>query len=228
MERGIKPAANQNWLWVILLVILANLVQLPLLQLSRGSVGHRVLWGAIYLGGFAVAVAIAAWRYRSLWREAFHWQRLTRRDWRLMVGGYLLMLVTEQVLSLLNYYVSHQTSTANNQAISRLLGQSPWTMVLMSLTAICASPFLEEFTFRGLLMDGCFGPQAFWVPIVVSGIAFSLVHASTTLISALIYAVMGGVFAYVYRKTGKIQATIILHAFNNLIAMGMMWVTLLS
>ncbi|WP_304056403.1 CPBP family intramembrane glutamic endopeptidase [Levilactobacillus namurensis] len=225
MQNEKRPANARNWLWVILLVILANLVQLPLVQLSHGTTGHRLVWAVIYLGGFGIAVGLAAWRYRKLWRT-YHYRRLIRQDWKLMVGAYLAMLVAEEGLNYLNMVLAHQTTTANNRAIATLMGQSPWVMVLMATTAICASPFLEEFTFRGILMDGCLSGMGRWVPILGSAIAFSLVHLSTTWVSGLLYAVMGGTFAYVYQRTGKIQATIILHGFNNLLAMGLLVLTL--
>lgn len=214
-----------NWLWVILLVVIANLVQLPVAFLSRGSGGARIGWAVVYVLGFVVAVAIAAWRYRKVWPH-YQYRRLRGADWRLMIGAYVFIIVVEEVLNLLNFYVFHQTTTANNQAILDLVQRSPLTLVMMSLTAICASPFLEELTFRGLLMDGCLPEMGFWLPIVVSAVAFSLVHMSTTPASWLLYAMMGGSFAYVYRRTGKIQATIIMHAFNNLLAMGTLWLLL--
>ncbi|MCF7523852.1 CPBP family intramembrane metalloprotease [Levilactobacillus brevis] len=60
----------------------------------------------------------------------------------------------------------------------------------------------------------------------MSGIAFSIPHASSNPISWLLYAVMGGTLAYVYRRTGKLQSSILLHGFNNLVAVGLMLLTL--
>jgi len=143
-----------------------------------------------------------------------------------MVRGYVFVIVAQVLLGLLNNLFYHQTSTANNQAIASFMNQGPWTLVLLSLTAVLASPIIEEVTFRGLLVDGCFPANMFWIPIVVSGVAFSIVHMSSNPISWLIYAVMGGTFAYVYKRTGKLQSTIILHGFNNLIAVGAMLLSL--
>ncbi|GEO70292.1 CPBP family intramembrane glutamic endopeptidase [Levilactobacillus acidifarinae] len=219
MPQPQQRVSNQNWLWLIVLVILTGVIQRPLLHLTTTNVGQQVLWGGIYLLGFGGTVGLAAWVYHRI-RPG--WSRLTATDWGLMLKGYVFILVIEQLLTWLNRVGFHQVSTANNQAIADLLKQGVLVQILLSVTAICVSPFIEEFIFRGILMDGCLGGLSFWPPILISGVAFALVHANSTIASWLIYAVMGGTFAYIYRKTGKLQSTIILHGLNNLLAMGML------
>ncbi|MDT6980289.1 type II CAAX endopeptidase family protein [Levilactobacillus zymae] len=219
MPQPQQRVSNQNWLWLIGLVILTGVIQRPLLALTTPNGWQRVLWSGVYLLGFGVTVGLAAWVYQ---RISPRWQRLTRADWGMMVKGYVFILVVEQGLTWLNRVWFHQVSTANNQAIAALLKQGLLVQVLLSFTAICVSPFIEEFIFRGILIDGCLDGLSFWPPVVISGIAFALVHANSTVASWLIYAVMGGTFAYIYRKTGKLQSTIILHGLNNLLAMGIL------
>lgn len=222
--KTLKVGSFAVWLWVILLVIILNIVQIPLLFLSNGTVVARLLWSVVYLVGFVAVITLGLWIYQRV--HPVKWQRLSGRDWWLMVRAYLFVIVVEMVLGMLNNLVYHQTSTANNQAITSYLSQGTLTLVLLSLTAVLASPIIEEITFRGLLVDGCFPAKMFWLPIVFSGVAFSIVHMSSNPISWLIYAMMGGTFAYVYKRTHKLQSTIILHAFNNLIAVGAMLLTL--
>ncbi|TGD17478.1 CPBP family intramembrane glutamic endopeptidase [Levilactobacillus suantsaiihabitans] len=219
-----KLGSTAAWLWLILLVIILNLVQLPLLFLNHGAIGQRFVWSAIYVAGFAAVIALGLWIYRRV--HPVKWQRLTRQDWWLMVKAYGFVILVEMVLGMVNSLLYHQTSTANNQAISSFMNQGTLTMVMLSLTAVLASPVIEELTFRGVLIDGCFPANMFWLPIIVSGVAFSIVHMSTNPVSWLIYAMMGGTFAYVYKRTGKLQSTIFLHGFNNLIAVGLMLLTL--
>ncbi len=210
--------------WFLVMLILVTIVQIPLAFLSRGASWQRGLWAVGYVGGFLVAIAIGLWIYRRL--VPGRWQRLTGQDWRLMVIGYVFMVVVEMSLNIVNMLLFKETSTKNNDLIATVLGRSPLSLIMLSLTAVLASPILEELTFRGILVSGCFSEDRFWLPIVVSGIVFSLVHQSDNPISWLIYAIMGGTFAYVYRKTGKLQATIFMHGFNNLIAMLLMLTTI--
>ncbi|WP_125766192.1 type II CAAX endopeptidase family protein [Levilactobacillus mulengensis] len=223
-EKTLKVGSFTVWLWVILLVIILNIVQLPLVFLGNGTVAVRLLWSVVYLVGFAAVITLGLWVYHRV--HPVKYQRLVAKDWWLMVRGYVFVIVAQILLGLLNNLFYHQTSTANNQAIASFMNQGPWTLVLLSLTAVLASPVIEEVTFRGLLVDGCFPANMFWIPIVVSGVAFSIVHMSSNPISWLIYAVMGGTFAYVYKRTGKLQSPIILHGFNNLIAVGAMLLSL--
>lgn len=211
---------TQSFAWVLILLILTSVIQLPLTRITNQITGATLGWAGLYLVGFAVTVGLASWQYHRIHRG---YQRLTRHDWGLMVAGYLFVLVLEQLLTWINRVWFHQVSTANNKAIAQLLSRGWLVTVLLSVTAIGVSPFLEEYLFRGLLIDGCLRDLSFWPPILISGIFFALVHANSTLASWLIYAIMGGTFAYIYRRTGKLQSTIILHAFNNLLAMGIMW-----
>lgn len=220
VKKQLQVGSFAVWGWVILLVIILNIVQVPLIFLGNGSTGQRVLWAAVYLAGFGLAIALGLWVYHRV--HPVKWQRLVGRDWWLMIRAYVFVVVVEMLLSQLNNLIYHQTSTENNQVIASYMHQGTLTLVMLSLTAVCASPVIEELTFRGLLVSGCFPANMFWIPIVVSGVAFSIVHMSSNLISWLIYAIMGGTFAYVYKRTGKLQSTIYLHAFNNLIAVGLM------
>ena len=224
MQRKDQQSRYWNFGWVLIMIVVVSVVQIPLSFMVHGTALHRGLWAAGYLAGFAIAIALGCWLYVRV--HPVHWQRLTRRDWQLMIKGYAFMIGVEIVLSLVNAGLFGETSTKNNMVIANIMGTSTLTLVMLSLTAVLASPILEELTFRGILVGGCFPDKAFWLPVIVSGVVFSLVHQSNNPISWLIYAVMGGTFAYVYRRTDKLQATIIMHGFNNLIAVGAMLATL--
>ena len=74
-------------------------------------------------------------------------------------------------------------------------------------------PIFEEILFRKILIDRVikYGAK---VSIILAAIIFALVHGN---LNQFFYALlMGGFFAYVYIKTGKIIYTIILHIIVNL------------
>jgi len=219
-----QPVSYWNFGWVLIMIVVTSVVQIPLNFMAHGTALHRGLWAAGYLVGFAVAIALGAWIFQRV--HPVHWQRLTRQDWQLMVKGYVFIIAAEIVLNVVNNVFFGETSTKNNTLIADIMGHSSLTLVMLSLTAVLASPFLEELTFRGILVGGCFPAKMFWIPVITSGVIFSLVHQSDNIISWLIYALMGGTFAYIYRKTDKLQTTIILHGFNNLIAVAVMIATL--
>jgi membrane protease YdiL (CAAX protease family) len=74
-------------------------------------------------------------------------------------------------------------------------------------------PIFEEFVFRKLLIDRSikYGAR---VSIILSAVLFAFFHGN---LNQFFYAfLMGGFFAYVYIKTGKIIYPIILHIIVNL------------
>ncbi|KRN02132.1 metal-dependent membrane protease [Levilactobacillus senmaizukei DSM 21775 = NBRC 103853] len=219
-----KIGGFSGWGWVMILLVLLNFVQLPTMFLKQGSTWQLVGWCVLYIVGFVLTAFIGFWAWRHF--RPRPWQRLTGKDWWLMVRAYGFILLVEAVLGIVNSLLYHETSTANNQAISQIMGRSSLTMIMLSITVVLASPVVEELTFRGVLLDGCFSQKSFWLPVMISGAVFSIPHMSDNPVSWVIYAVMGGTFAYVYRKTDKLQSTIILHAFNNLIAVGLMLLSL--
>lgn len=81
-------------------------------------------------------------------------------------------------------------------------------LVLISIIA----PICEEILFRKFLIDKTikYGAK---VSIILSAVLFAFFHGN---LNQFFYAfLMGGFFAYVYIKTGRITYTIILHAIVN-------------
>lgn len=172
----------------------------------------------LYLGGFAVIIlALTYCMKRATHASFWHWPRL--REIQLILTVYIAAIVIELGLNLINRIAFHQAQTANNKSINILLSSDHWVFYLLMFSGIFLSPFAEELLFRGYLMNAFFKPDRFWLPIFVSAILFSLAHASTTIISYLIYMTLGFFLAYTYRRTKNLAASIGLHMINNLIAM---------
>lgn len=133
--------------------------------------------------------------------------------------GYLAILFSEGFLGNLNQLIYHQSETANNANLAMMLGHSQLITVVFTLSAVFLTPMAEELIFRGALTNMFFQPNSFWPKIILSGLIFSCGHLSTNPISFAIYMVMGMILALVYRKTGDIRNSILLHGLNNLVAM---------
>lgn len=145
-----------------------------------------------------------------------------RIDWKLILGGYLFILIGEFILGVLNILIYHQTETANNQNLMTILGHNPLVTVVFAISAVVLTPIAEELIFRGVLMNLFFKPNTFWPKVILSGIVFSAGHVSTNIISFLLYCMLGMTLAYVYRKSGDIRNSMLLHGLNNLVAMFLM------
>lgn len=81
-------------------------------------------------------------------------------------------------------------------------------IIIISIIA----PIVEEFIFRKLLIDRTIIYGEF-LSILLSALLFGLFHGN---LNQFFYAfLIGGFFAYIYIKTGKIIYTIILHMITN-------------
>lgn len=95
--------------------------------------------------------------------------------------------------------------------VSELINSSDILLNLLIISII--GPVFEEIFFRKLLIDRSikYGAK---VSIILSAVIFALFHGN---LNQFFYTLlMGGFFAYVYIKTGKIIYPIILHSIINL------------
>ena len=81
------------------------------------------------------------------------------------------------------------------------------------LTVGILAPIVEEMIFRKLLIDRVI-KYGEWTAILTSGLMFGLFHGNFQ--QCFFAALIGGLFAYVYIRTGKIWCTMLLHATLNL------------
>ena len=139
-----------------------------------------------------------------------------------VIWGYVAIYAGQIVLGTLNIMLYHQTQTANNNEVSKIMANNMMVMVVFGLSTVLLTPIAEELIFRGVLTNLFFKPSQFWPKLILSGFVFSIGHMSTTVISFLIYFYMGMVLAFLYQKTGQLKLSIALHGLNNLIAISQM------
>ena len=91
-------------------------------------------------------------------------------------------------------------------------GQGFWAIV----TAVLFAPVLEEFIFRGLVMESLLRRHRRSLSVVVSAMLFAIVHFQPSVMFSAF--VSGLVLGTIYLHTNSIFSTIILHSINNAIA----------
>lgn len=98
------------------------------------------------------------------------------------------------------------------------LGDNIYQKIFMLLIVSGLTPFVEEYAFRGVALTALrrYGDR---FAIIVTAAMFGILHGSP--LHACVAFVIGVLFAYAVIKTGSIWVSIILHAFNNFISMGM-------
>mgnify|MGYP000852897243 FL=1 len=89
---------------------------------------------------------------------------------------------------------------------------------LFFVLATVTSPMIEEFIFRGYLMNVFFKESKFHLDVLLSGFlfaAFHLIHQYRDPVTFALYFCSGLFFAAVYKKSKDIWLPIFLHAFSN-------------
>lgn len=130
--------------------------------------------------------------------------------------SWLLVILGVKVVGGLILLIEKETTTYNEKVLEDFLMYTPIFIVIL-FTAISA-PIMEEILFRGFILKGCFVNHMLF-GTMISGILFGLAHHPTNLGSFFTYAGMGVVFGSYYKKYQRIELSILLHFFNNLIGL---------
>lgn len=215
-----KQTVRKLGWWLLITVIYLLLPDTFMLLAGRTK---QLTWQLVGVVGMLVTYCGLIWGGWRLYRRINQVTKvkltgMQRFQW--VVGMYFVMILIIGGLSMLNQLIYHQDQTANNQAIINLVKQGPLLKWLFGTSAIIFAPIIEELIFRGLLINLWPQPQANWLPLVISSIVFSCGHVSSNPISFLIYFAMGMCFAYLYRQTGDLKNSMMIHMINNTLAMG--------
>ncbi|MDO4670215.1 MAG: type II CAAX endopeptidase family protein [Aerococcus sp.] len=164
-----------------------------------------VLWA----GMFIVILNRAGLPLFSGWQ----WNRKSIQRW--LIGVILLIIAQIGMANLTAWLYPNQLSSVNEQILESALPQMPlWkTVLVFSIYA----PIREEVITRGLIMRYLF-PKYPYIGMVISAVVFASLHVTTLWIHFLTYFLMGLIFSWVYYQTGRIEYSIGLHMFNNLVS----------
>lgn len=177
--------------------------------MAKLNVGVTVFLIVVTLANIALLVYLA--RKLGFFKPSFDF--LTVKNCGLIFGGFILARLIAVVGTLLLMDQGTE-STANDATIQTIFaGENP---ILIILLIAISAPIMEEIVFRGSIIG-------FWlkkypvVAIALSTISFGLIHGPTDLISFLIYALMGLILSLAYYKTKRLEVSIGIHFFNNII-----------
>ncbi|MEG1622941.1 MAG: CPBP family intramembrane glutamic endopeptidase [Alistipes sp.] len=97
------------------------------------------------------------------------------------------------------------------------MGTGGW-VVLMT---VVAAPLFEELLCRGIVLESIrtkYGVVAAWL---LSSIFFAILHVHPAMVVNAF--IIGLLFGYIYIRSSSLFPTIFLHAFNNALALALMW-----
>ena len=80
------------------------------------------------------------------------------------------------------------------------------------------APFTEELLFRGWIYTSLRFSFGLWPAVLASAAVFGFAHYEDTHLYALAVFPVGIALALIRERTGSVKASMLFHAFNNLIA----------
>lgn len=92
-------------------------------------------------------------------------------------------------------------------------------LAMMAVILSVIGPIAEEFIFRGLLLKRLIRKTSMWGGVLISSLLFGVLHAD--IVGAFLFGVIASLL---YLRTGNLLIPILLHIFNNTIAMLLMFV----
>lgn len=203
----------------IKLCLMSVLIELPqfvlslpklLLKYVNGPIVYILTW-MIFIGGYvAVTFILFTYLQRRHPERKIIW-RPKGKEINTIIIGFIVLMAAKIIIG---SFMTQQT--ANDAAIEKLFKISVNTSFMMVFMTAIAAPVVEELVFRGFLMDYFFTDQPIFA-ILLSGLIFGSIHASTNFISWLMYVVMGIILAATYNKEKNLAANISLHFLNNLL-----------
>ncbi|MEI2432364.1 CPBP family intramembrane glutamic endopeptidase [Lysobacter yananisis] len=156
--------------------------------------------------------------------RAASWRAL----WRPSSWGWIaiapIVLVTCSTLIVAAAQAQGLDVTPTNQILGPAIRAQP---ALWLTFAVLIAPAYEELLFRRVLFGRLWAAGRPWLGLVLSSVAFALVHeppglgagrGAGVLVLWTVYTLMGAVFAWIYRRSGSLWVPYLAHAGNNLLA----------
>ncbi len=191
-----------------------------------GQPGPLAQIGMNLIATSAAALLVYFWRRRATAVERAASWRAARRPatWALATLAGLATFAFSIGVGWLGGHAGIEPVPTNQLLIEAVIGSHPWFLLLF---AVVLAPAYEELLFRRVLFGRLWAAGRPWLGIVLSSVAFALMHEVPGLSGNdppavgmlwLSYTSMGAVFAWVYWRTGTLWAAIGAHAINNLAA----------
>lgn len=172
---------------------------------AAASSGQKLAMVSV-CGSLLAVVAVAVYRRAIYGRSCSVMHSKRGFDPVVLLWGLALLVSISIVIDPL---LSHLPSPDQNY------GRGGWTL----LAVVVIAPVAEELLFRGMLTEMLRRHTGTAAAVIVSSVVFALMHLQP---AVMIDAFLAGMaLCYIYFLTRSIYACILLHMFNNAIAMSM-------
>lgn len=141
---------------------------------------------------------------------------LSKKDWAFLVKYIPISFILFRVGFVILLLIFGDMEAVNQDAIVSLFDYIPvWVMFIM---IVIVAPIAEEVLFRGIMVFPGDKLDTTWLRVIISAVLFGLIHSPTDIPSLYTYVGMGVMFSYAAKKTQSVEAAIVFHFLNNLLA----------
>lgn len=198
-------------------------IQVPLMLLVLAAKARPLM--PYYLQTLTFTILIAFIVYSIYWtgrsynsKKPFFSQKITRKDWGIVLSLVVLLRIVAIGGTYLNRVVTGEKFSSNDTFLQNSSDELPLIyLILFYLIIGFVLPILEELVFRGIFVDIWFQKSQKWLPAVISSLFFSLGHEMDNPITWLMYFTMGMILFFAYYRRKNIKESIMLHMLNNCI-----------
>ncbi len=195
-----------------------------------GTPGPLATIALSLIGVGGTAVVSMLWRAppRAAERQRSSASLRTPETWLLALFAGVVVICCSMIVSQIAAALQEPLDPTNMSLVRGSLAQHPWVLLAF---AVVAAPVYEEVLFRRVLFGRLWKDGWPILGAVLSGLLFAFMHEppfvgdkslAAQLPLWLVYTCMGIAFAWVYRRTGSLGASIMAHGLNNAFAIGMM------
>jgi len=148
--------------------------------------------------------------------ESFGLPGLTKDDWSFLIRYIPISYILYYVGAIIVHSLFTNTEAINQIAVEGLFDYYPaWLMFIM---VVIVAPIVEELLFRGIMLFRGHRLETTWPRTIISALIFGLIHSPTNIPSFYSYVGMGFIFSYAAKRTQTVEAAIVYHFLNNLLA----------
>lgn len=124
-----------------------------------------------------------------------------------LLGLFVIMVALQVVIEPLTQFMPE---------VPQMVGRGFFTV----LVSVVFAPIFEEIICRGVVLESFRAKYGVWAGWICSSLFFGLIHGQVT--AMFNASIMGLVLGYAYIRSNSIFSVIILHAFNNGLALALM------
>ena len=198
----------------------AGAIGLFLLWDVSGFFGGGILAGFLrqvldpFLMVFVLQAIVYGWMFYLLTKAGLPVRELFKPfRWSWVGKGYLLCLGSVFVVNVSMAKLLGESPQSENPVLKLFLDAAAWKFGFLGLLVVFVGPVFEELMFRGWLVGSLREKWGDTAAIVVSSALFAVIHGDLPGMPALF--ALGLVFGWVYRRSGSLWASILVHGMWN-------------